>query len=229
MAIWAISDLHLSFGVKDKPMNVFGQNWDGYEEKVRANWCEKIKPEDTVILAGDFSWGMYLDETISDFEYLGQLPGKKLMVKGNHDYWWETLSKMNKFKTANKITNVEFIHNNFFDIEGIAICGTRGWEVGAEELEPEQDKKVLEREKERLKRSLELAKNYSEIVVVTHYNIGMHQEYIDILKNYNVQKCIYGHLHGKIDKEKLNYKREGIEFVCTSSDLIDFNPICIKK
>ena len=227
MAIWAISDLHLSFGVKDKPMNVFGQNWDGYEEKIRKNWCEKIKPEDSVILAGDFSWGMYIEETIPDFNFLEQLPGKKLMIKGNHDYWWETLSKMNKFKNENGFLGIEFIHNNYFEADGVAICGTRGWECGAEGLEPEQDKRVFEREKERLKRSLELAKNYEEIIAVTHYNVGMYDEYLDILKKYNVKKCIYGHLHGKVDREKLNYKRGDIEFICTSCDLIDFNPIKI--
>lgn len=228
MAIWAISDLHLSFGVKDKPMNVFGQNWDGYEEKIKLNWCEKINPEDTVILAGDFSWGMYIEETIPDFEFLEKLPGKKLMIKGNHDYWWETMNKMNKFKKSNNFEDIEFIHNNYFDADGVAVCGTRGWEIGAEELEPELDKRVFEREKERLKRSLELAKNYREIIAVTHYNIGVYEEYINILKNYNVKKCIYGHLHGKIDREKINYIKDGIEFICTSCDLIDFNPTRIK-
>ena len=157
MSIWAISDLHLSFGVKDKPMNIFGENWTNYEEKVRINWNSLIKPEDTVILAGDFSWGMYLSEAKEDFYYLEQLPGKKIMLKGNHDYWWETLSKLNKFKAENGYNTFDFLYNNSYTIENIAICGTKGWEKGTEDVTAEQDEKVYNREKERLIRSLESA------------------------------------------------------------------------
>ncbi|MBQ7667926.1 MAG: metallophosphoesterase [Clostridia bacterium] len=227
MAIWAIADLHLSFGVVDKPMNVFGQNWDNYEEKIKANWLEKIKPEDIVILAGDFSWGMYLAQTKPDFDYLTKLPGKKVMIKGNHDYWWETLSKMNKFKKENNYENIEFIHNTCVVVDDVAICGTRGWELGTEELDEEQDKKVYAREIERLRRSLELGKNASKRIVVTHYNVGVYDEYIQLLKEYGVKLCIFGHLHGKVDKAKLDFEKEGIHFLCTACDQIDFNPIKI--
>jgi len=226
MAIWAISDFHLSFGV-DKPMNIFGENWDGYEEKIKKNWLENITEEDTVLMAGDFSWGMYLEETIRDFEFLETLPGKKIMIKGNHDYWWETLNKLNIFKKQNNFNSIEFLHNNFFAVDDYAICGTRGWEFGAGEVTGEQDKKVYEREKERLTRSLSLAQNagYENIIAMLHYNVGINDEYVEILKKYGVKKCIFGHLHGKIDF--LSYEREGINFICTSCDLINFMPVKI--
>lgn len=226
MAIWAISDFHLSFGVH-KPMNIFGENWDGYETKLKNNWIQNISKDDTVLMAGDFSWGMYLEETISDFKFLEELPGKKILIKGNHDYWWETLNKLKEFKIKNSFKSIEFLHNNYIDAEGIAICGTRGWELGAGEVTGEQDKKVYEREKERLVRSLALAKDagYNNIIAMLHYNVGVNDEYVDILKSFNVKKCVFGHLHGKIDN--LKYEKEGIEFVCTSCDLINFMPVKI--
>lgn len=227
MALWAISDLHLSFGVKDKPMNIFGESWTNYEEKIRTNWTNLIKEEDTVILAGDFSWGMYLEETKEDFDFLESLPGRKIMLKGNHDYWWETLTKLNKFKNEHNYESVNFLHNNYYETEEHYICGTRAWEKGAEDLEAEQDEKVYKREKERLERSLKSVGQDKEIIAVTHYNIGNNQEFVEILKKYNVKLCIYGHLHGKIDKEKLDYERDGIRFLCTSCDLINFLPIKI--
>lgn len=226
MALWAISDFHLSFGV-DKPMNIFGENWDGYEKKLKNNWINNIHEEDTVLLAGDFSWGMYLAETVLDFKFLEELPGRKIMIKGNHDYWWETLNKLENFKKENGIKSIEFLHNNFFVAEGIAICGTRGWELGSGEVSGEQDKRVYEREKERLIRSLTLAKDAGckDIFAMLHYNVGANDEYVEILKKYGVKKCIFGHLHGKA--ECLRYEREGIEFICTSCDLIDFMPVKI--
>jgi len=226
MAIWAISDFHLSFGV-NKPMNIFGENWDSYEAKIKNNWLKNITKDDTVLMAGDFSWGMYLGETILDFKFLEELPGKKIMIKGNHDYWWETLNKLNAFKRDNGFNSIEFIHNNFYVVDDYAICGTRGWEFGAGEVTGEQDKKVYEREKERLIRSLTLARNagYRDIIVMIHYNVGLNDEYIEILNRFGVKLCIFGHLHGKADC--LRYSKEGIEFVCTSCDLIDFMPIKI--
>lgn len=226
MAVWAISDFHLSFGV-DKPMNIFGQNWDGYEDKLRKNWLDNICEKDTVLMAGDFSWGMNLDESVEDFKFLEALPGRKIMIKGNHDYWWETLNKLNGFKKANGFNSIEFLHNNFYVAEDFAVCGTRAWELGTGEVTGEKDKKVYEREKQRLIRSLTLAKEagHNDIIAMTHYNVGTNAEYVDILKKFGVKICIFGHLHGNADS--LQYKREGIEFFCTSCDLINFSPIKI--
>lgn len=227
MALWAISDFHLSFGVKDKPMNIFGENWNGYEEKIRSNWIEKIKPDDTVLMAGDFSWGMYLDETVEDFKFLEELPGRKIMIKGNHDYWWETLNKLNSFKKKHDFNSIEFLHNNFINYNNIAICGTRGWEFGAGDVTGDLDKRVYEREKERLIRSLTSAKNagYNEIIAMLHYNVGINQEYIEILKKFDVKTCVFGHLHAKADC--LDFIRDGIHFICTSCDLINFDAVKI--
>ena len=229
MAIWAISDFHLSFGVKDKPMDVFGKNWVAYEEKIRENWLSNIKEDDVVLLCGDFSWGMYLEETIPDFEFLESLPGRKIMIKGNHDYWWETQNKLNSFKKKNNFNSVEFIHNNFIGINEIAICGTRGWEMGTTDLDEASDRRAYDREKERLIRSIESAKTagYNEFIVMVHYNLGINNEYVEILKKYGVKICVFGHLHGRTDF--LRYIKDDIEFICTSCDLIDFMPILIRE
>ena len=182
-----------------------------------------------VLLCGDFSWGMYLEETISDFKFLESLPGRKIMIKGNHDYWWETQNKLNCFKQNHGFNSIDFIHNNFVGLNDIAICGTRGWELGSTDLDEENDKRAYDREKERLIRSIELAKKagYNEFVVMLHYNLGINQEYVDIMKKYGVKTCVFGHLHGKT--EFLRYTKEDIEFVCTSCDLINFMPILIRN
>ena len=229
MAVWAISDFHLSFGVKNKPMDVFGKNWVAYEEKIKENWISNVKENDVVLLAGDFSWGMYLDETVPDFEFLESLPGRKIMIKGNHDYWWETQNKLKCFKDKFGFKSIEFIHNNFIGLGDVAICGTRGWEIGTTDLDEESDKRAYDREKERLIRSIESAKKsgYNDFIVMLHYNLGMNQDYVDILKNYGVKTCVFGHLHGKSDF--LRYEKDGITFICTSCDLIDFMPVLIRE
>ena len=153
MKIYTISDLHLSFGT-DKPMNIFGKKWDHYEEKIEQNWRSKVKEEDVVILAGDFSWAMYLDEAIQDFAYLDRLPGKKIMLKGNHDYWWETLSKLNQFVEANGFHNIHFLYNNFYDVGDFVICGAKYWQYE----EGQDNDKIFNRELQRAKLSLEAAK-----------------------------------------------------------------------
>ena len=126
MSIWVIADLHLSFGT-DKPMDIFGDNWDNHAEKIKNDWIEKVKPEDTVILPGDFSWATYIEDAKLDFEYLNNLPGKKILLKGNHDYWWTTLTKMREFVKENNFENIDFLYNNSYLVEDKIIVGTRGW------------------------------------------------------------------------------------------------------
>ena len=159
MAIYALSDLHLSFGVKDKPMDIFGDKWTNYEEKIKENWNQKVKEEDTVIIAGDISWAMYLEESLEDFRFLNKLNGTKIILKGNHDYWWTTVTKMNNFLEENNIENIKFLYNNTIELENYMICGTRYW--GYDE-ETEDNEKVFKREIERAKLSLEAAKNQNE-------------------------------------------------------------------
>jgi predicted phosphohydrolase len=132
MAIYAISDLHLSFG-ENKPMNIFGENWTNHEEKIKKDWQEKVKENDIILMPGDFSWAMYLEDTYKDFEYLNSLPGKKILLKGNHDYWWSTLTKMRKFLEDNNFKNIDFIQNNFYEFDNVLITGTHGWVIDDQE------------------------------------------------------------------------------------------------
>lgn len=229
MAIYTIADLHLSFGT-NKPMDIFGENWIGHEEKIRKNWKEKIKDDDTVILPGDFSWATYLDETKKDFEYLNVLPGKKILLKGNHDFWWTTVTKMRKFLKENNFNNIDFIYNNSYECENYIITGTRGWAL----TEEEKNEKILNREFARLENSIKEGINKfgsnKEIIVFMHYppitNSKIIQkeeiEFINIMKRYNVKKCLYGHLHGNSINGAIEGNIDGIEFKLVSADKLDF-------
>ena len=235
MNLYAISDLHLSFG-QNKPMEIFGENWENHEQKIKENWEEVVKEEDLILLPGDFSWAMYLKDTYKDFEYLNNLPGKKILVRGNHDYWWETLTKMQKYLEENNFKNIEFIQNNSYLYEDKIICGTRGWTVGASNFglpgsKPVQDRKILKRENLRLELSLKDGiQKYGEdkeIAVCMHYppfNDLEEQEmnFIHTMKKYNVKKCIYGHIHGKPFNGKIEGDFQGIDLKLVSSDYLDF-------
>jgi len=168
MSIFVIADLHLSFRVP-KPMNIFGDNWSGHEEKIRKDWIEKVTENDLVVLPGDFSWETYLADTKLDFEYLNNLPGKKIMLKGNHDYWWTTLANMRKFLKENNFSNIDFLYNNSYEFENKILCGTRGWSIADEEA----DEKLINRELIRLELSLQDGVNKygnnKEIIVFMHY------------------------------------------------------------
>lgn len=216
MAIYAISDLHLSFG-GNKPMDIFGVNWEYHTEKIKQNWNKIVEKNDLVLLPGDFSWAMYLEETYKDFEYLNNLPGKKLLLKGNHDYWWTTLKKMREYLKENKFENIDFIYNNSYMYENKIIVGTRGWQEG----ENKNDVKMIKRENLRLKLSLESGiKQYGEekeVIVCMHYPPFNNYEQIDMsfintMKNYNVKTCIYGHLHGEIRKRSKRRNYTGNRF-----------------
>ena len=208
MAIYAISDLHLSFG-ENKPMNIFGENWTNHEEKIKKDWQEKIKENDIVLMPGDFSWAMYLEDTYKDFEYLNSLPGKKILLKGNHDYWWTTLAKMRAYLKENNFENIDFLYNNSYLCENKIIVGTRGW--SEQEEKPE---KIIKRENLRLEMSLkngvEQYGKDKEIIVCMHYPPfnsfeKLELNFIETMKKYNVKKCIYGHIHGSdAHKEAFN-------------------------
>lgn len=216
MGIFAISDLHLSFG-NNKPMDIFGESWENHHIKIEKDWMDKVTDDDIVILAGDFSWATYLEETIQDFEYLNKLPGKKLLLKGNHDYWWTTVTKMNNFLKENDFNNIEFIYNNSIEYNGYSICGTRGW---SDTLDSKyDDEKILAREYQRLEYSLNQAKS-DNIIVVLHF--PPNEKFIEIMKKYNVKICIYGHLHGKLKPEDIIQNSNGIKYYLTSADKIDF-------
>lgn len=203
MAIYAISDLHLSFGV-NKPMNIFGKVWDNYEETIRKNWKDTVSEEDTVIIPGDISWAMTLNESIKDFEYIDSMPGKKILLRGNHDYYFSTKTKMQNFFQEQGFKDFEVLHNNAIEVEDYIICGTRGWGK-TENNTAEQDKKIIAREEIRLRNSLEAGKKIQEenlkngrkkdIIVALHFPPFI-SNFVNIMDEYGVKTCIYGHLHG---------------------------------
>lgn len=219
-------------------MDIFGDNWSNHEEKIKKDWIEKVTDNDLVILPGDFSWAMKLEETQKDFEYINNLPGKKLLLKGNHDYWWTTVTKMKKFLEEKNFKNIDFIFNKGFTFENYIISGTRGWSL----LEEEKDEKIFNRELARLEASIKdgIQKEeqnlenekaiQKELIVFMHYppisnmKILNHEEtkFIEIMKRYNVKKCFYGHLHGASIKEAFEGEFEGIEFKLVSADGLDF-------
>lgn len=230
MALYATSDLHLSFGIKDKPMDVFGAGWQNYMEKIENNFKNILKPDDVILLAGDLSWATYMEQATEDFEFLESLPGRKIISKGNHDYWWDTISKLNKFKNEKNYDSVDFLHNNFFIYEDYAICGNRGWIYSASE----EDVKIYERELQRLELSLQSAEKegFSKKIVMTHFppltafELG-DGRIIDLLKKYGVEQCVYGHLHNVNPKENFDQTISGIKFRLVSADYLQFIPVKI--
>lgn len=224
MSIFAISDLHLSFGT-NKPMDIFGENWIGHSEKIKENWIKQVKDDDIVLLPGDFSWAMHLKDTIQDFDYLENLPGKKILLKGNHDYWWTTLASMRKFLKDNNFSTIDFLYNNSYFYENYIICGSRGWSA----LDCKDNLKMLNREKIRLELSIQDGlKKYGEksIIVCMHYPPGI--EFQEIIEKYNAKIVIYGHLHGASQNEILPEIINKIEYKMVSCDYTNFDLIKIE-
>ena len=225
MALYAIGDLHLSLG-SDKPMDVFGGGWDNYVEKIKAGFS-LLKPDDVCVLCGDTSWGMSLDESIEDFRFIGQLPGKKIIIKGNHDYWWATASKMNAFFEENGIETIDILHNNCFYYGDAAICGTRGWLVD-EESEIEHNAKIMARETSRLRASLQAADDTADKLCFFHYpprfkDIVCH-DIISVMNEFGVRNCWYGHIHDYAQRFAVIGEVEGIVYKMISADFVDFIP-----
>ena len=230
MSIWTIADLHLSFCV-DKPMNIFGENWDNYEDKVKQDWLSKVKEEDTVILSGDFSWGTYLEETTADFRFINDLPGTKILLKGNHDYWWQTIKSMDKFLKENSFENIYFLHNNSYFVDNKIIVGTRGWNFDFNDSDFER---IYERELIRLELSIKDGiQKYGEdkeIICFVHYppitknmiENGIKSKYLEILNKYNISRLYYGHLHGASLKEAVEGNIDGVDLKIVSSDYLKF-------
>ena len=223
MALFVLGDTHLSLGGA-KPMDVF-PGWNGYVEKLEANWRKLVKPEDTVVLAGDISWSMRLADTRKDFAFLNGQPGRKLIMKGNHDYWWSTANKMNAFFRAEGFDTLRLLHNNSYTVDGYALCGTRGWLFDADEP---HDEKVMNREIGRLRLSLQAAEPGKERLVFLHYppvyTGADAPEIVAVLKEYGIRRCFYAHLHGKAIRFAVQGEVDGIRYKLVSADGLHFCP-----
>ena len=227
MSIFVIGDTHLSFSC-DKPMDIFGGAWTGYRDKLVES-LSVLQPEDVLVLAGDFSWGMSLQEALPDFRLLDSFPGKKLLLKGNHDYWWETVSKMKRFFAENAIETIDFLHNSCYFYNGVALCGTRGWFYDKNDPAAGDDK-IFKRELLRLEASLKCAvdQGAEEIDCFLHYP-PVYQGYtcpeiLRLLRDYEVRQCYYGHLHGASHRRSIEGDYNGTRFSLVSADYLGFIP-----
>lgn len=225
MAIYAIGDLHLALGCPEKDMSLFGGRWNGYTEKIREAFCE-LSEEDTIVLCGDTSWGMSLEEALEDFIFLQTLPGQKLLVKGNHDFWWETANKMNAFFSSHGLTKLQILHNNSIECEGVSLCGTRGW-FYEEEKHGEHDSKIMKREIGRLEYSLQQATRETKFVFLHYppiYQTYRCEEILELLQRYGVSECLYGHIHGKGSYAAFRGMEGCTHLTLVAGDFLDFIP-----
>ncbi len=229
LSIFVMADLHLSLSA-DKPMDIFG-GWNDYVQRIEKNWQKKISPEDTVVIPGDISWAMSLQDAREDMAFIHRLNGRKIIMKGNHDYWWNTVGKMEKFLAENGFDSIHILHNNHYEYEGTGICGTRGWinDTGAQ-----ADKKVLLREAGRLETSISSAEKAGlSPVVFLHYppvfGSSCNYEILDVLVKHNIRWCFYGHIHGRGAEYAVNGERGGINYRLIASDFLQFDPLDITK
>lgn len=223
--IYSISDLHLDYSGK-KTMELFGDNWSNYENRIFENWKNTVKDEDLVLIAGDISWAMTIDEAYKDLSRIEKLPGKKVLIKGNHDYWWSSLKKINDLN----LKSIYFLQNNSYCYENVDIVGTRGWENCNEFSDTIN---VYTRELMRLELSIQSSNLNNEKIAMLHYppfnKERLPNEFHSVLKKYNIKKCIYGHIHGEGLENIVEGNVEGIEYYCTSSDFLNFKPRLILK
>ncbi|KAB3530457.1 metallophosphoesterase [Alkaliphilus serpentinus] len=223
MALYAIADLHLS-GSSQKPMDIFGSHWFLHHEKIKENWLAHVTDEDTVLIAGDISWSMKLNEAIVDLDWINNLPGRKILIRGNHDYWWSSISKLNSL-----YEEMHFLQNNFYTYQDYGICGSRGWICPNDYKFTKDDEKIYLREINRLKFSLEAARkhHHQKLIVMLHYppTNDLHEAslFTRLFEEYEVEKVIYGHLHGE---ESYHGGLKGIvnhvEYHLVSCDYLDF-------
>ena len=227
MSVFTIGDTHLSL-MTEKPMDIFG-GWENYVERLEKNWKKLVKPEDTVVVLGDISWALNYEEALEDFKFLNSLPGRKILIKGNHDFWWQTASKNKKFVEENSLDTIEFVFNNTCVAEDIAVCGTRSWF-----FETDESDLVLNRELGRMKRSIECAKHTGkEPVLFLHYppltTKGKCEQIYQAVIESGVKECYYAHLHGYSISAAYNGTSDGVKFKLVSADSLGFMPYCVRK
>lgn len=232
--IFVLSDTHLSF-TTDKPMDVFGHTWENHAEKIKENWTKKVSDSDTVVIGGDLSWGIDLEEAKQDLLFIDSLPGRKIILKGNHDYWWSTQNKITNFFEENKISTIEILHNNAIKVEDKILCGSRGWmnEFGVKS----EDERILKREAQRLEISLSAGQKVKDenpeckMVLFMHYppvfNSFIFYEAIELMYKYGIEDVYYGHLHN-MKEEQLDKSYIGINLHLTAADYLNFDPLEVK-
>ncbi len=229
MAVFAIGDTHLSLGA-DKPMDIFG-GWQDYMDRLSKNWIRVVSADDTVVIPGDISWALNLEDTLDDLRFIDSLPGTKIIGKGNHDYWWETLTKMNAFLEANEISTIKFLFNNAYPVGDIAICGSRGWFF---DDDSEASDKIINRECGRLRTSIDAARaTGKEPVLFLHYppisGDRICEPIMEVLIESGIKRCYYAHLHGASIPYAFRDTYEGIKFDLISADSLEFCPKLICK
>ena len=225
MSLFVIGDTHLSLST-DKPMDIFG-GWKNYMQRLEENWRSVVQPQDTVIIPGDVSWGMSLEQAKEDFLFLHRLPGKKILMKGNHDYWWTTRAKMESFLEENGLDSLSILHNNAVSVEGLSLCGSRGWMF---EQGQEHDKKIINREAGRIRASLQDAQQFGEQekVLFLHYPPVFMQdsipEFFEVMNQYGVRRCYYGHIHSQGCRFSFKGEWCGVQLEMVSADYLRFMP-----
>lgn len=247
MKVFAIGDLHLSFGIKGKEMDVFGAKWKNHPDKIKKNWEKKISPDDLVLLPGDFSWALKLDEAKPDFDFLHSLPGTKVMIKGNHDYWWGSIKKVKEHLPP----SIFVIQNDSFNFHGVSICGARLWDTPEYSFDTvidfkenplsapkvtdlEKEEKIFLRELVRLELSLKQIDSTAKLkIAMTHYPpIGLNllpSRTSKLLEKFGIQICIFGHLHSLKDTFIFNGKTPSVHYFLTACDYLDFNPLLLAE
>lgn len=234
MSIWALSDPHLSFG-SNKPMDVFGEQWQNHPDLIEANWRAVVTEEDTVLIPGDISWGMNFREALPDLAFIDRLPGHKLIGRGNHDYWWNSMNKLEQFADEHGMKSIRFMRNNAFAVENIIVANTRGWILPSDRDYTSQDDKIFKRELIRLRLSLDEAQKLrqagQDLLLTLHYPpldpSGKSSDITAILQEYDVTACIYGHVHGRNPHASYNGWHEGIWYRNTACDFLDFKPLLL--
>ena len=227
--LYTIGDLHLSFE-SSKPMDIFGAEWENHAEKLKANFST-LSDEDMCVICGDLTWGMDMSSCLEDFKFIDRLPGKKIILKGNHDFWWSTASKAMRFFHENNISSIEILNNNCFFYEDIAICGTRGW-MCPQENASEHDRKIMQREIQRLETSLKAAGDCERKICFLHYPpiYGRYKavEMIELMQSYEVRECYFGHIHGAGRVYAVEGVVDGIAYHLVSADHVAFCPVKIQ-
>ena len=225
MALYALGDLHLSLN-SNKSMEIFGDGWQDYVLRLKEAFSA-LRPEDVTVLCGDLSWGMSLEESLADFQFIHALPGKKILMKGNHDYWWTTRAKMESFLEENGLDSLSILHNNAVSVEGLSLCGSRGWMF---EQGQEHDKKIINREAGRIRASLQDAQRFGEQekVLFLHYPPVFMQdsipEFFEVMNQYGVRRCYYGHIHSQGCRFAFQGEWCGVQLEMVSADYLRFMP-----